>query len=144
MSIPFTGTYRLRSVKFPNQLLDLHSGSAAPGTPVTGYMNNYFNQNMLWTMQVVDPLKKIVRLINVASGTFPYSQDASNPGTEIMGGPNAMLWKIAPRNNLGEYSIQTTDGQLAFSLANSDNGTLITLQRVDGNDNSQGWIFCPV
>ncbi|OJA12299.1 hypothetical protein AZE42_08737 [Rhizopogon vesiculosus] len=144
MSIPNTGTYRLRSAKFPNQLLDLCTGSAAPGTTVIGHINNYVTQNMLWTLQVIDPLNKIVRLINVASGTFAYGQDASKPDTQVMGGPNAMPWKIAPRNNLGEYSIQTTDGQFACSLANGNDNTLITLQRVDGNESSQGWIFCPV
>ena len=47
MSIPCAGTYRLRNVKYPNQLFDLQGGSAAAGTPVIGYENSYSSQNML-------------------------------------------------------------------------------------------------
>jgi hypothetical protein len=47
MSIPLPGTYRLRSVKYPNQLFDLSGGNVNPGTPVVGYANNNGSQNML-------------------------------------------------------------------------------------------------
>ena len=58
--------------------------------------------------------------------------------------------------------IETTDGHLAATLANADNYTevfvchvlnkqslalhilQVTLQTVNNNDTSQGWIFCPV
>ncbi|OAX37100.1 hypothetical protein K503DRAFT_801499 [Rhizopogon vinicolor AM-OR11-026] len=145
MSIPLPGTYRLRSVKFPNQLFDLSGGGINPGTPVVGYANNSGSQNMLWTMQVVDASNKIVRLINVASGTFAQGA-GSQAGAGMVGNPagSAALFKVVPRNNLGEYVFQTTDGQLACSLANANNFTQVTLQKVDANDSSQGWIFCPV
>jgi hypothetical protein len=59
-------------------------------------------------------------------------------------------------------SFETTDGQLACSLSNNKNYTQVctrhsldrrelmhhflqvTLQKTDGNDSSQGWIFCPM
>ncbi|OAX37650.1 hypothetical protein K503DRAFT_783463 [Rhizopogon vinicolor AM-OR11-026] len=141
MSIPLPGTHKLRSVKFPNQLFDLQGGTATIGTPVIGYANNSNNQNML----VVDPSNKLVRLINVASGT---SADCANiqglAGEVVVGSPSTALFKIAPNNNLGEYSIQTTDGKLACSLANSTNYTHVTLQNVNSNDTGRGWIFCPI
>ena len=47
MSIPLPGTYKLRNVKYPNQLFDLCGGHVNPGTPVFGYANNNDSQNML-------------------------------------------------------------------------------------------------
>jgi len=138
MSIPLPGTYRLRSVAFPNQLFDLNGGSADVGTPVIGQANNYDSQNMLWTLQVVD-LDGLVRLINVASGTFAQQADAS-----VVGGNNPTLFRIVPRPNLGEYAIQTPAGELACSLTDNVNGTQVILQAAAGNEPSKGWIFCPV
>ncbi|KAJ8586156.1 hypothetical protein M405DRAFT_864811 [Rhizopogon salebrosus TDB-379] len=143
MSMPLPGTYRLRNVKYPNQLFDLSGGSANAGTPVVGYANNSNSQNMLWTMQVVDANNKAVRLLNVASGTFAQGA-SSQSGAGVVGNPGPALMMIAPRNNLGEYSIQTTDGRMACTLANANNFTQVTLQNASANDNSQGWIFCPV
>ncbi|OJA18146.1 hypothetical protein AZE42_13724 [Rhizopogon vesiculosus] len=71
-SIPPPGTYRLRNVKYPNQLFDLNGGSATDGTQVIGFANNSNTKNMLWIMQVVDELNNFVRLINAASGTFAF------------------------------------------------------------------------
>jgi hypothetical protein len=47
MSIPLPGTYRIRSVKFPNQLFDLQGGNVKAHTPVIGYANNSDSKNML-------------------------------------------------------------------------------------------------
>jgi hypothetical protein len=47
MSIPLPGTYRIRSVKFPNQLFDLQGGNVKARTPVIGYANNSDSKNML-------------------------------------------------------------------------------------------------
>ncbi|OJA21360.1 hypothetical protein AZE42_10023 [Rhizopogon vesiculosus] len=101
MSIPLSGTYRLRSVKFPNQLFDLQGGTTTIGTPVIGYANNSNSQNML----VVDPSNKLVRLTNVASGTFTDSANIQGPAGEVVVGRHSTaLFMIAPSNNLGEYS----------------------------------------
>lgn len=78
---------------------------------------------------MVDSGNKIIRLINVASGTFAQgenSQSVSNAclhavllfffsffdsahlhmyqGAGVVGNPSAALFKIAPRNNLGEFA----------------------------------------
>ena len=82
---------------FPNQMFDLIGGGVAPNTPVAGHHNNNDSQNMLvsvdsdskvscslsaqWTVQVVDQPTGLVRLINVASGTFAQAGVAvSNAG----------------------------------------------------------------
>ncbi|KAJ8586158.1 hypothetical protein M405DRAFT_373410 [Rhizopogon salebrosus TDB-379] len=143
MSIPLPGTYRIRNLKFPNQMFDLQGGSAVAGTPVIGYSNNTGSQNMLWTLQVVDAASKTVRMIGVASGTFAQSASPQQVGAGVVGSPGAALMKIVPRPNLGEYAIETTDGNLACSLANANNYTKVTLQKVNNSDPSQGWIFCP-
>ncbi|OAX37095.1 hypothetical protein K503DRAFT_857563 [Rhizopogon vinicolor AM-OR11-026] len=142
MSIPLPGTYRLRNVRFPNQLLDLRGGGIQPSTPVCGVTAS---QSVQWTMQVVDARNKIVRLINVASGTFAQGAGYQS-GAGIVGNPagNAALLKVVPRNNLGEYAFQTTDGKFACSLADAKDNTQVTPQKVDANDSKQGWIFCPV
>jgi len=142
MSIPNSGTYRLRNVKYPNQMFDLRGGSANDGTPIVGYTNNNNSQNMLWTMQVVDPSKKLVRLINVASGTFAQIA-GSNTDTGVVGSHNARLCRVVQRHNLGEYALETTDGGLACCLSNNKDYTQVRLEKVDGNDSIQGWIFCP-
>ncbi|OAX33718.1 hypothetical protein K503DRAFT_804157 [Rhizopogon vinicolor AM-OR11-026] len=142
MSIPCAGTYRLRSVKYPNQLFDLQGGSATAGTPIIGYGNNHESQNMLWTMQVVDMDSKTVRLIDVASGTFAQCGTPQKAGVGVVGNPTAGLFKIAPMKNLGEFAICTTDGQLACCLANANNYTQVTLQKANDSDSSQGWMFC--
>jgi hypothetical protein len=55
MSMPLPGTYRLRNVKYPNQLFDLSGGSANAGTPVVGYANNSNSQNMLVSVDSIYP-----------------------------------------------------------------------------------------
>ncbi|KAJ8586174.1 hypothetical protein M405DRAFT_909552 [Rhizopogon salebrosus TDB-379] len=144
MSIPLPGTYRIRSVKFPNQLFDLQGGNVKAHTPVIGYANNSDSKNMLWTVQVVNAADKIVRLINVASGTFAQSGSPMEMGAPVVGSPYVAQLKIIPRNDLGEYSIQPTNGHFACSLAKADNYTHVTLQPLNNNDAKQGWIFCPV
>ncbi|KAJ8586154.1 hypothetical protein M405DRAFT_935566 [Rhizopogon salebrosus TDB-379] len=144
MSIPLPGTYRIRSVKFPNQLFDLQGGSGTPGTPVVGFGNNTGSQNMLWTVQVVDAANKTVRMIDVASGTFAQSSSPQKLNAGVVGSPGAALFNIVPRPSLGEYSIQTTDGKWACSLISGNNGTQVILHLVNNNETDQGWIFCPV
>jgi len=124
---------------FPNQMFDLIGGGVAPNTPVAGHHNNNDSQNMLWTVQVVDQPTGLVRLINVASGTFAQAGVA---GAGVVGSPDIALMTIQQRPNLGEYWILAANGQ-ACALVNGDDNTPVILEdQVNGN--CQGWIFCPV
>ncbi|OAX32419.1 hypothetical protein K503DRAFT_608329 [Rhizopogon vinicolor AM-OR11-026] len=122
MPIPIPGTYRIRSLMFPNQMFDLIGGGVAPNTPVAGHHNNNDSQNMLWTVQVVD--------------------QPTGLGAGVVGSPDIALMTIQQRPNLGEYWILAANGQ-ACALVNGDDNTPVILEdQVDGN--CQGWIFCPV
>jgi len=75
MSIPLPGTYRIRSVQYPNQMFDLSGGSVNAGTPVIGHINNTNSQNMLVS---VDSLTRRLRLtistVDLASGGCKYQK----------------------------------------------------------------------
>jgi len=75
MSIPIPGTYRIRSVPYPNQMLDLAGGSDKTDTPVAGYGNNHYNQNMLVG---VDSLSQNLRLMISTVDRASSPRDRSN------------------------------------------------------------------
>jgi len=141
MSIPLPGTYKLRNVSYADQIFYLAGGAVAAGTSIIGRKDDK-TQNMLWTLQVVDEVNSYVRLINVASGTFAQSA-AAGAGTTVTGAPVAGQFMMVQGEKLGEYAIQTVDGNFACSLANNAVGTPVTMKAPDSKDPTQYWIFCP-
>ncbi|OAX36306.1 hypothetical protein K503DRAFT_802130 [Rhizopogon vinicolor AM-OR11-026] len=55
----------------------------------------------------------------------------------------AVFFKIVPRTDLGEFSIENTDEQLVYSLSSATGSTQVALQNAHANDDSQDWLFYP-
>ncbi|KAG2153239.1 hypothetical protein DEU56DRAFT_898166 [Suillus clintonianus] len=150
MSIPLAGTYKIVNASFQtNQLFDLQGGGVKPGTPIVARSNAKFkngDNEILWTLQVLRNANPgmIVRLINVAAGTFaqPTAGVPSN-GSAVVGDGTVAEWLLAPTATLGQYSIQTVDGMFACSLSAGVDFTEVRLQATNLSDAQQAWVFAP-
>lgn len=156
MSYPLTGNYKILNANFTasNTMVDLRYGDSTYGTPVFGWANFRntvsVSNDLVWTLQVVDSTSngKLVRLINVQSGTFanaPIFREVQ----PIVGGADVQGWLLCATNTPGQYSIQSRaqdglpDGFFAWTLENDDM-TPVILSSTDTNNPKQAWIFCPV
>jgi hypothetical protein len=89
MSIPHSGTYRIRNVKYPNQMFDLNGGSASAGTPVIGYANNTKSQNMLVSVDSLAQNHRLtISIVDLASARCEQQDHQADQRRK---------WHICPR-----------------------------------------------
>nr|AFB76154.1 hypothetical protein [Suillus grevillei] len=173
MSVPLTGNYKICNVHYDsNQVFDLQVGGhnpvppnpVPPVLPIVGRRNAKFksyqtqifvNINSLtqmgWTLQVVGDAAtefkgcKVVRLINVKNGTYAQpKEETPSIGEHVVGAPKIVDWLLAPTKTIGQYSIQTPDGEFACALLSRIDYTAVQLEPVDDEDPTQMWKFCPI
>ncbi|KAG2138283.1 hypothetical protein DEU56DRAFT_802437 [Suillus clintonianus] len=155
MSVPLTGNYKICNVHYDsNQVFDLQVGGHNPVLPIIGRRNAKFKSSqteIFWTLQVVGDASpefkgyKVVRLINVKTGTYAQpKEETPSIGEHVVGAPGIVDWLLAPTKTIGQYSIQTPDGEFACALLSRMDYTPVQLEPVDDEDPTQIWKFCPI